>query len=446
MAFYLAFILSLSLFQTVSVAENSIGPFQSISDGTTIVSKDGVFEFGFFSLGNSKNRYVGIWYKKIPVQTVVWVANRCKPINDSSGLLTINSTGNLVLLHQNKSIVWSTSSSKQAKKPRVQLLDSGNLVLKDEEDRSSQAYLWQSFDYPSDTLLPGMEFGWDSRRGLNRKLSAWKKWDDPCPEDFSFSVELEHDSYPDACIRKGTATHYRAGPWNGIGISGAPDLRANHAFDSHYFYLGNSLNYGYNLKNSSVTIIIVLNQTNRLLQHLLWMEGDQSWSVYASSPRDYCDKYGICGANGNCVISETAVCQCLEGFKPKSRVKWDLRDWSEGCIRENPLSCEDGDKVEDDFVKLDGIKMPDTRNSWFNDSMNLEECRIKCLNNCSCVAYSNRDIRGEGKGCRIWFGDLMDIRQISGNGQELYIRIPPLELGLCFLFSHASPLTSNSFC
>ncbi|KAK2975346.1 hypothetical protein RJ640_009700 [Escallonia rubra] len=42
---------------------------------------------GFFSPGNSKNRYMGIWYKEtLPVRTVVWVANRKTPLTDVSGM------------------------------------------------------------------------------------------------------------------------------------------------------------------------------------------------------------------------------------------------------------------------------------------------------------------------------------------------------------------------
>ncbi|KAM7523090.1 hypothetical protein LguiA_012992 [Lonicera macranthoides] len=33
------------------------------------------FELGFFSFDNM-NSYVGIWYKKVPTKTYVWVANK----------------------------------------------------------------------------------------------------------------------------------------------------------------------------------------------------------------------------------------------------------------------------------------------------------------------------------------------------------------------------------
>ena len=53
-----------------------------------------------------------------------------------------------------------------------------------------------------------------------------------------------------------------------------------------------------------------------------------------------------------------------------------------------------------------------------NLSMNLEECRVKCMNNCTCMAYSNTNIRDGGSGCAMWFGDLIDIRQIALTGQD----------------------------
>ena len=188
-------IILLLLFRTGSFAElDSITPLQSMSDnGTTLVSKEGSFELGFFSPGSSSNnRYVGIWYKSIPVQTLVWVANRCNPINGSSGMLTINNKGSLVILDQNKNLVWAMNVSKQATKPKVELLDSGNLVIREEEDTNSENYLWQSFDYPSDTLLPEMKLVSDLRTGLNWRLLVWKNWDDPCSSDFlTWGIEFD---------------------------------------------------------------------------------------------------------------------------------------------------------------------------------------------------------------------------------------------------------------
>jgi hypothetical protein len=109
---------SLVFLYRFSNAADSITQSQSLRDNMTLVSKDGSFELGFFNPGSSKNLYLGIWYKNIPVQTVVWVANRLNPINDSSGVLMVNSSRSLVLLSRNSTtVVWSANSTKQASNP-----------------------------------------------------------------------------------------------------------------------------------------------------------------------------------------------------------------------------------------------------------------------------------------------------------------------------------------
>ncbi|KAJ7948531.1 receptor kinase 2 [Quillaja saponaria] len=84
--------------------------------------------------------------------------------------------------------------------------------------------------------------------------------------------------------------------------------------------------------------------------------------------------------------------------------------------------------LTDGFVKYGDMKVPDTENSWLNKSMTLENCREKCLNNCSCMAYTNPDISGGGSGCVMWFGNLNEIRVQQDGWMDLYIRVPASEL------------------
>jgi hypothetical protein len=128
-------------------------------------------------------------------------------------------------------------------------------------------------------------------------------------------------------------------------------------------------------------------------------------------------------------MSAMPVCQCLAKFKPKSVEAWNTMDWSQGCVRNKELECQKGDG----FIKLDGLKVPDATDSWVNKTINLKECRAKCLQNCSCMAYTNLDIRGRGSGCAIWFGDLIDIRQVPIGGQTLYVRLHASEIGMWLL-------------
>ncbi|XP_061336849.1 G-type lectin S-receptor-like serine/threonine-protein kinase At4g27290 [Gastrolobium bilobum] len=410
----------LFVFFHISYAVDTITQFQPLPDnGSTLVSNDGIFELGFFNTGSSPNRYVGIWYKNIQVRTVVWVANRDNAIKDNSSQLIISKEGNLVLLSKNKTLLWSTNSTTKVSSPIVQLLDTGNLVLVDEKDNNNQtSFMWQSFDHPCDTILPGMKFGYDLKTGLNRRLTGWKNWDDPSSGDFTSA--MVYTSNPELVMWKGSVEFYRSGPWTGIGFSGAFGLRPNSLFNYKFVNNEEEAYYTYTLKNSSVISIFVLNQTLNLRQRLTWIPETRTWSVYRSNPQDSCDLYNACGVYGNCIIGGAPICQCLEGFEPKSFQRWNAMDWSQGCVRSEPWSCRV--KNKDGFQKFASMKLPDTTNSWVNENMTLEDCKAKCLENCSCTAYANTDIRGAGSGCSIWFGDLIDLR-VSQGGQDLYVRM-----------------------
>ncbi|KAE8670125.1 putative 2-alkenal reductase [Hibiscus syriacus] len=72
----------LSRVSNVCFAVENISTDQSLSVNQTIVSSAGVFELGFFRLGNSSNYYIGMWFNKVSHSTTVWVANRDKPVHD----------------------------------------------------------------------------------------------------------------------------------------------------------------------------------------------------------------------------------------------------------------------------------------------------------------------------------------------------------------------------
>ncbi|XP_012459293.1 G-type lectin S-receptor-like serine/threonine-protein kinase At4g27290 isoform X2 [Gossypium raimondii] len=411
----------LVIFSQASTAIDTLSQLDSLTDGMTLVSGDGSFQLGFFSPGSSKNRYLGIWYNNIPMQTVVWVANRVNPINDSTGLLKIQSNGKILLQVQNTTAVWCTNLTARVENPVLQLLDSGNLVVRDGKDSEPENYLWQSFDYPSDTMLPGMKIGIDLRTGLHRRLAAWKNWDDPSPGDLTYGVELE--GTPEMVLRKGSEKFYRSGLWNGDGFSGTPNLRSNPIFDYDFVWNENEVYYIYSLKNKSVMSRFVLNQTQSVRQRYTWNPETQTWKLFSIMPSDYCDRSGLCGPNGDCDNNKLPACQCLKGFRPKWLERWNSSDWSDGCIHSKPLNCKSGDG----FIRIGKVKTPDTTNSWVNKTMNLKECRAKCLRNCSCMAYTNLYVTRGGSGCAVWYGDLLDIKQFQSDGQDLYIRVSASE-------------------
>ncbi|KAL8506088.1 hypothetical protein ACS0TY_017083 [Phlomoides rotata] len=279
----LPFLFSLST-QGVSYTTDTINSSQifrdNVTTSNTLISSGGSFEFGFFSPENSNNRYVGIWYKNIP-RTVEWVGdetshksqvpsigNRDNLVKDGSGMLRVTESGQL-LLNGTNGIVWSTNATRIVQNPVAQLLNSGNLVLKEANDDNPENFLWQSFNYPTDTLLPRMKLGWNFITGLEVYMSSWKNSGNPAAGDFTF--HLDSTDYPQLVIRK------------------------------------------------------------------------------------------------------------------------------------------------------------DTQYSWSNKSMTLEECKVVCSKNCSCMAYTSLNISRGEKGCLLWFGELVDIRKLSP-GQDIYIRVASSEL------------------
>ncbi|KAF8408748.1 hypothetical protein HHK36_004816 [Tetracentron sinense] len=413
--------ISISFFSEISNAADTITPTQSIRDGQTLVSSGQTFELGFFSPGNSKNRYVGIWYKNSP-PAVLWVANRETPITDSSGVLTIAKDGNLVLLNQAQIIIWSSNLSEVAENSVAQVLESGNLVLQDESGSSSKSYLWQSFDYPSDTEFPGMKKGWNLKTGLNRYLTSWKNADDPSPGNFSYRID--NLGLPQLVLREGSSKLFRTGPWNGLQFSGVP-FSSNTIFNHSFVYNTEELYYMYEDNKNSFVTRFTLKQSS-LLQRLIWNKGSSEWTVVYTLQNDLCGSYGRCGANGICKMNNSPMCMCLVGFIPKSPQEWDVLNSSSGCVRRVPLDCQKGEG----FKKIGGVKLQDLLQFWLNKNMSLDECKVECLKYCFCTAYANSDIRGGRSGCLLWFGDLIDIREFTQAGdsiQDIYIRMAASE-------------------
>ncbi|KAJ4726200.1 putative Serine/threonine-protein kinase receptor [Melia azedarach] len=400
-----------------SMAVDTLSPGRFIRDGEKLVSPSRNFELGYFSPGKSKNRYLGIWYKRTP-ETVVWVANRNSPIVDPHGVLTISKNGNLFLLNETNDIVWSSNISQKIESPVAQLLDTGNLVLMDNfRGTTSESYHWQSFDYPSDTLLAGMKLGWNLKTGLQRHLTSWRSADDPSPGNYTF--RYDNLVLPQICLYQGSVKISCGGAWNG-GSYGA-NLQTNFLYERSLVHNEDELYYKFESYNNPVIMIMKLNPVGNV-QRLIWKERTMRWEIIYSFPGNFCEHYGKCGDNSVCSMDKTPNCECLEGFKLKSQ---NNQTWPVTCVRSHSSDC----KRRDRFLKLADIKLPDLLAVSLNESMNLKECEAECLKNCSCRAYANFNVTVGGRGCLMWYGDLIDIRKITKpyTGLSVYIRVSASE-------------------
>ncbi|KAI3924688.1 hypothetical protein MKW92_050323 [Papaver armeniacum] len=394
-----------------------------ITHNQTLTSSGEIYKLGFFSPSNSSNRYVGVWYNKVSVQTIVWVANRDNPIDGSSGVLRIAADGNLELLDEGQVPVWATNISNIAvNNSMVELMDSGNLVLRQLNDRK---ILWQSFDHPTDTLLPTMMVGSNKRK----MLTSWKGESDPSTGTFFSAIEFL--DIPQVVVWNGTKRYWRSGPWNGRIFIGVFAMYSVYLDGFDIIKDEDTVYLTYNYDNRSSYKRFVLDQYGALLERR-WDEQMNVWREH--TPLDEanaeCEIYGRCGPFGNCNNLGSPICSCLNGFVPKFADEWSQGIWSGGCTRKTELKCNrnissssaEGEK-EDGFLKMETMKVPDF--AYWRSPLNAKECEQDCLSNCSCLAYSFDG----GIGCMIWGQSLIDIRRFpKGAGTDLYIRVAYSEL------------------
>ncbi|KAK9092236.1 hypothetical protein Syun_027147 [Stephania yunnanensis] len=424
MATFIALLLLCTFFiDQIRSATDTITRNKFLRDGETIVSNGGIYALGFFSPGNSEKRYVGIWYNNIQEQTVVWVANRDKPINNSSsGIVNIDVKGNLAIFNGNSSsnyAIWLTNISStisdniNSSTLFYKLLDSGNLVLCD-ENRGD--FLWQSFDYPTDTFLPGMKIGWNWKSGLDWSFTSWKSPDDPSNGNYTFS--MGRTGSQELYLKKASQKIWRSGPWNGQAWNGVPGMRPGSIISYIVVNNTNEMFSTYNINNNSVISRVVVDHLG-FIRRKTWVERTGEWNTLKSYPDDTCDNYGKCGAFGSCQ-SNYAICTCLPGFEFFSES--GVLEGSQVCARKRKILCGKGDG----FLKLEKIKLPDTTKSRVYMSLDINDCEIECRNNCSCTGYSSASVNESG--CLAWFGDLTDIRDFTEGGQDLFVRVDAIEL------------------
>ncbi|KAJ8531572.1 hypothetical protein K7X08_027006 [Anisodus acutangulus] len=220
------------LLPLVCAENDTLTQSQLLSLNQILVSAGKNFELGFFSPSNSSRLYIGMWFKNIPGQRILWVANREDPLlaSDSAAILKIGGDGNLRIMDGNQNAVWSTNVSVQSDNTIAVLTDEGQFILKDNVSGSS---LWDSFNYPCDNLLSGMVIGSGTSTGEKLVLSSWQAEDDPSPGEFTtgLSVEMPPQGFTWTSYSR---PYWRGGPWDGGSFIGIRD--PDNGYASAYAY------------------------------------------------------------------------------------------------------------------------------------------------------------------------------------------------------------------
>ncbi|XP_057830267.1 G-type lectin S-receptor-like serine/threonine-protein kinase At2g19130 [Cryptomeria japonica] len=378
----------------------------SLTGNQTIISMNGTFELGFFNPNGTSNWYIGIWYANMAEKTYVWVTNRETPARNRSSVLKLSKEGDLGLFNATGASLWWANVTKKAF--QAVILDSGNFVLLSVDNKSE--IVWQSFDHPVDTVLPGMRFGGQ------QKLVSWKSSLDPAPGLFSYQVDPSGAKQL-LLTWNNSVRYWTCGTWDGNVFSQIPEMTNKDSYNITVENNKSGLYVTYTLKN--ILSRYVLAKSGEIQQYALL--NDSRWNLFWSQPRDQCAVYGLCGAYGNCNPNDIQFCSCVEGFTPTDIQAWDSREsWSSGCVRQSPLNCDTKNSSTDGFLEP-SVTSPDVDSASSYPATTKNHCQKACLLNCSYTAFTFKPPFGP---CQIWSGDLLNMyRSEPKSNSNVFIRV-----------------------
>ncbi|KAM3386967.1 hypothetical protein ACQJBY_010083 [Aegilops geniculata] len=359
---------------SASTETYSLSPGHSLAGDDKLVSSGGKFALGFIQIPGSDSTQLRIWFNRVPKLTSVWVTNRGgSPVaGAASPELTISGDGNLVIVDHGK-VAWSTQAAATASNNRtvLLLLDTGNLVL-----RSASDVLWQSFDHPTDTLLPGATIGLDKVTGRSRRLVSSKNRIDQAPG--LYSMELGRSGVVQM-LWDSSVPYWSSGEWNGGYFSSVPGMTARHLFGFTFVNDDREVSFAYHLLDETITMYSFLDVSGQR-KVLAWHEATQNWATVYTHPTAQCEVHATCGPFTVCDDNAPTRCSCMKGFSVGSPEDWDLDDRStSGCRRNTQLNCDsisNGTMVgmADMFYAMPAVRLPYNPHSAAGHVTGAAEC------------------------------------------------------------------------
>ncbi|KAF3660466.1 hypothetical protein FXO37_13443 [Capsicum annuum] len=365
--------------------------YKNVSLGSTLTTSDvtkfwpspsGDFAFGFQRIRNGSSGFLlAIWFNKLEGKTIVWSANR-NNIAPEGSKVELSIDGRLVLTDPNGQEIWARDTAS-AGPVYGAMLDTGNFVLA----TSSSGILWQSFDEPTDTILPGQVLN-----QISRFVSSFSRTN---ASSGRFELFLDGDlslytiKYP--IVYRSTTT---GGSGNQV------------SFNQSGIYL-------HAANGTLLTLISSSNETNSTLsqfyqrailesdgvfRHYVYPKRSSSgrpmaWSSLHSIPDNIClllpqhlERQGVaCGFNSLCSMGtdRRPRCDC-----PIKYILNDPKDKLGSCSRNFPEQvCKDESRGVEAFTMHEML-----HTNWIGSDYEYygdvteDWCKQNCLSDCYCVA------------------------------------------------------------
>ncbi|CAH1427261.1 unnamed protein product [Lactuca virosa] len=243
----------------------------------------------------------------------------------------------------------------------------GNFKLKNETDNQT---LWQSFDYPTNLLLPGMKIGVNLKTGQSWNLTSRLRIGNPDLGAFTLSWEPTDEASQRFMIRRRGQPYWTSG---NLSNQISPNKFEFLTVDNGYPY---NISYIYNNDEIYFTIHanVHVGQDGSIGRYPVW----------------YLDPEGrlIAGQTYSVLTGE----EFCYGYETRS-----------GCVAGPPLqpcrSENDQFNVRNGDLATGMVYNTDDANTSL--SLSFSDCMMKCWDDCSCLAINTQE---NGTNCVTWHG------------------------------------------
>ncbi|XP_023901164.1 G-type lectin S-receptor-like serine/threonine-protein kinase LECRK1 [Quercus suber] len=350
---------------------------------TSWLSPSGLFAFGFYP--QDDGFAIGIWLVNQTEKTIIWTANRDDPPVSSNATLNLTIDGKLLLItEQGRELSIIDVDQEDRPATSAAMLDSGNFVLY----RNDSYVIWDSFDFPTDTILGGQNLSSGNNLVSSRSIS------DHSSGHYSFNMQEDGNlvAYPvNSSANTLDAYWYSATDYGNVYASlilSRLGVLFVHLSEFPRFILANS---SYPDKNGTTIYRATLDADGifRLYLHHFKSDNSSSMLMEWSALSDQCDVKGFCGLNSYCSgMGSKADCNCYPGFDFINTSNKFL-----GCYHN--FSEDDCRRSKDPAMLYNATSLANIvlrgNYPYSVEPMKKENCGQFCLEDCNCGAVSYTD-------------------------------------------------------
>ncbi|KAK9150525.1 hypothetical protein Syun_008834 [Stephania yunnanensis] len=317
----------------------------------------------------------------------VWDANRNRPVHENA-TLSFNRDGNLVLADVDGRVAWQTGTTNKGV-VELKLLPNGNLVIYNAKNQ----FVWQSFDYPSDTLLVGQSLRLSGPTKIVSRMSdtdgsegpySLAMIDIPTITDQLNLYYKPNNSKVDPVLYYSSSQQF--GVESTVTFNSIPETKEAYSYEIRYETLYPSTWVLARPNYNSTFSVLRLASNGNLEVHTYYDKIDHNaWEVtfrLFDKDADFfneCRLPSKCGSLGVCEDNQCVACPMPQGFL----------GWNKSCDAPK-IKCNGGNAGYN-YYKVVGVEH---FNNWYTEGdgpVKVEECKAKCDKDCECLGYFYRE-------------------------------------------------------